>query len=245
MIACKTSHDILAPALHGDRPARALRGIQHDASITARFGKLAAEQVSLSTEQRYAQHKRLFGPQGLFGQFNADIERLGRQAPALEDMARLAIDERIRNAEQALAFVLAQNHRRRASHNPFRDHSREALCCVVFDESGLFTLVERYAAYEAMRQSDSDFFIKLIATTRGVVERRIVFYGLLEHFDRLLPIEQSIYPENYRQVQQAHLEREEQLYGPLQLEATLAELLEAVSPLDLLRQVQGHKDGMR
>ncbi|MFJ3481956.1 hypothetical protein ACIPL1_01095 [Pseudomonas sp. NPDC090202] len=240
MIACKTSHDILAPALHDDRPARALKGIQNEP-----LKKLVAEQANLSAEQLYAQHKRLFGPQGVFDQFNADIERLGRQAPALEDMTLLAIDERIGHAEQALAFVLAQNHRRQACHNPFRGHSREALCCVVFDESGLFTMVERYAAYEAMRQSDSDFFIKLIATTRGVVERRIVFYGLLEHFDRLLPIEQCIYPDNYRQVQQAHLQREERLYGPLLLDGSLAELLESVSPLDLLRQVQSHNDGMR
>lgn len=41
--------------------------------------------------------------------------------------------------------------------------------------------------------------------------------GLLEHFDALLPIEQSIYPVDYRLAQQRHTDQEEALYGRLEL----------------------------
>jgi hypothetical protein len=144
----------------------------------------------------------------------------------------------LQEAEQAVAFALAQSNRRMAAINPFAGLRREALCVVVFDDSGTYTLVERYAAYQAVRQSDADIFIKLIATTRGVVERRIVFRGLLEHYDRLLPIEKSIYPEGYRSVQQGHLDREEALYGPLKMEDDILTLLATMSAAELLERVQ-------
>lgn len=211
---------------------------QGNRAFTRDFQRLLDRQGAMSRDQLQAIHRQWFGPQGLFATFCAEIERLGRQAPALDDLTRLGSARRRQEAEQAVAFALAQSNRRGATHNPFSGRKREALCCVIFDESGAYTLVERYAAYEAMRQGDSEFFIKLIATTRGVVERRIVFKGLLEHFDRLLPLEKSIYPGAYREVQLAHLEREEGLYGPLKLEDSLVTLLETVTPLDLLKQIQ-------
>jgi hypothetical protein len=69
------------------------------------------------------------------------------------------------------------------------------------------------------------------------VERRIVFRGLLEHFDGLLPIEQSIYPLNYRRAQQSHLDREEALYGKLELDKPIYALLEEHSPEWLLENL--------
>lgn len=201
------------------------------------FQRLVDEQSQLSREQLSELHKQWLGPHGVFATFSAEVERLGRQAPALDDLSSLGSPERMNQAERAVAFALAQSNRRRATNNPFGSRSRQDLCCVVFDESCAYTLAERYAAYEAMRQSDSDFFIKLIATTRGVTERRIVFHGLLEHYDRLLPIEKSIYPEAYRDVQQTHLDREEGLYGPLMLGDSLVAIFETVTPKDLLNQI--------
>jgi hypothetical protein len=218
---------------------------QRDQGVMSDFQRLLDRQSAMSRDQLQAVHRQWFGPQGLFAAFCAEIERLGRQAPSLDDLTRLRSARRRQEAELAVAFALAQSHRRGAAHNPFNGRQREALCCVIFDESGAYTLVERYAAYEAMRQGDSEFFIKLIATTRGVVERRIVFQGLLEHFDRLLPLEKSIYPGAYREVQLAHLEREEGLYGPLKLEDSLVTLLETVTPLDLLKQIQSPEDPLR
>jgi hypothetical protein len=209
------------------------------------FQRLVDEQAALSSDQLHGLHKQWLGPQGLFATFSAEVDRLGRQAPALEDQPRLDDPARQQAVERAVTFVLAQSNRRGAVDNPFNGRSRADLCCVVFDESGANTLVERYAAYAAMCQSHSDFFIKLIATTRGVVERRIVFKGLLEHFDRLLPVEKCIYPEGYRDVQQAHLDREEARYGPLLLSDNVLSLLETMSPLDLLEQIQEPFDSLR
>lgn len=210
----------------------------HSSAVSIAFQQLVDEQSQLSRDQLSELHKQWLGPHGVFATFSAEVERLGRQAPALDDLSSLGSAERTDEAERAVAFALAQSNRRRAANNPFGSRSRQALCCVVFDETGAYTLAERYAAYEAMRQSDSDFFIKLIATTRGVTERRVVFRGLLEHYDRLLPIEKSIYPEAYRDVQQAHLDREEGLYGPLILGDSLVAIFETVTPKDLLNQIQ-------
>lgn len=215
-----------------------------DMDASTAFQQLVEEQSRLSRDQLSEMHKQWLGPHGVLATFSAEVERLGRQAPALDDLCELSGAERMNEAERAVAFALAQSNRRRAANNPFGSRSRQELCCVVFDESRAYTLAERYAAYEAMRQSDSDFFIKLIATTRGVTERRIVFRGLLEHYDRLLPIEKSIYPEAYRDVQQAHLDREEGLYGPLMLGDSLHNLLTRMTPLDLLKQVKLPTDAM-
>lgn len=209
----------------------------HSSDVSAAFQQLVDEQSQLSRDQLSELHKQWLGPHGIFATFSAEVERLGRQAPALDELCSLGSAERTNEAERAVAFALAQSNRRRAANNPFGSRSRQDLCCVVFDETGAYTLAERYAAYEAMRQSDSDFFIKLIATTRGVTERRIVFRGLLEHYDRLLPIEKSIYPEAYRDVQQTHLDREEGLYGPLILGDSLAAIFETVTPKELLNQI--------
>ncbi|WP_240356894.1 hypothetical protein [Pseudomonas sp. 15A4] len=167
----------------------------HSSDVSTAFQQLVDEQSQLSRDQLSELHKQWLGPHGIFATFSAEVERLGRQAPALDDLCSLGSAERTNEAERAVAFALAQSNRRRAANNPFGSRSRQDLCCVVFNETGAYTLAERYAAYEAMRQSDSDFFIKLIATTRGVTERRIVFRGLLEHYDRLLPIEKASTPK--------------------------------------------------
>lgn len=215
------------------------RPLVTDRQVKIHFKRMVNQQAALEKDHLYALHKQWFGPRGLLPTFCAEIEQLGRQAPALDDLNAIESPQRLQEAELALVFALAQSNRRGAVTNPFSGRKREALCCAVFDESGAYTLVERFAAYEAIRQGDSEFFIKLIATTRGVVERRIVFRGLLEHFDRLLPLEKSIYPAAYREVQQAHLDREEGLYGPLMLDDSVVVLLQKMSPVDLLKQVLG------
>lgn len=218
-------------------PALCARSV--DADTQGLFLHLAEQQALLTADQLYRRQSELFGPQGIFAEFSAQVSREGRQARVFEDIAQIKDPRRVMEIDAAVDFALSVHHRRDPAANPFHAHSRESLCCVVYDESNAFTFVERYAAYEAIRLMDSDFFIKLIATTRGVVERRIVFHGLLEHFDRLLPVEKSIYPANYREVQQGHLNREEAIYGRLQLEKPLNELLGEVSPTLLLERVQG------
>jgi len=201
------------------------------------FNKLAARQATLSNAQLSDQQGQLLGPRGLLMNFGRQIARLGRQAPLLEDVLELEDGARMELAERSVRFVLGQLDRCTACDNPFSGNTRELLCCVVFDERAPYTLAERYAASEALRQQDARFFFKLIATTVNTVERRFVFQGLLEHFDRLLPIEQSIYPPDYRQVQQSHLDREETLYGKLELDKPISQLLEEHSPEWLLKNM--------
>ena len=199
--------------------------------------KLVVRQAALSNTQLIDQQAQLLGPRGLLMNFGRQIARLGRQAPLLEDLLELEDGERMELAEHSVRFVLGQHERCTACDNPFSGNTRELLCCVVFDEDAPYTLAERYAASEALRQLDAQFFFRLIATTVNTVERRFVFQGLLEHFDRLLPIEQSIYPPDYRQVQQKHLEREEALYGKLELDKPVSKLLEEHSPEWLLENI--------
>lgn len=201
------------------------------------FHDLVHEQASYGMDHLRELHRIWLGPRGLFASLSAEIEQLGRQAPGLDDLLTLDCPERLESAERAVAFALAKSNRRLPAANPFRGLAREALCCIAFDEAAGYTLVERYVAYEAMRQGDSEFFIKLIATTRGVSERRIVFRGLLEHYDRLMPLEKCIFPDDYRAVQQGCLSHEEALNGPLTFDDDVGVLLEKMTPLQLLKKL--------
>lgn len=207
--------------------------------VMSRFQRLVEQQSDLSRDELGELHRKWLSPRGLLPTVASQIDRLGRLAPMLADLKQLATPERRKQAERCTAFALARSNRRDAVANPFLGEQREELCCMVFGAPDRHTWVERWVAWETIRQGDSEYFAKLIATTRGVVERRVVFQGLLEHYDRLLPVEQSIYPEGYRDVQHAHLEREQSLYGRLELSDRLDTLLRTVSPADLLRQL-GH-----
>lgn len=223
-----------------DGPPRCLSGnVLHGGQGDAlrAFQRLAARQATMSKAELSDLQAHLLGPRGLLMNVSRQVARLGRQAPVLEEILELEDRQRMALAEDSARFVLGQHDRCAACENPFSGKTREFLCCVVFDDDAPYALVERYAASEALRQQDGQFFFKLIATTRHTVERRLVFQGLLEHFDGLLPIEQSIYPHNYRRAQQSHLDREEELYGKLALDKPIRVLLEEHSPEWLLENL--------
>ena len=198
------------------------------------YSQLAAEQALLSKKERLKLNTYLVGPAGLFAAFSTQVAEQGRQAPYLQGLPETDPATPRTQTEQAVEFALARHHRRAFAENPFVGLSRQALCCVVYDDSGRSNLAERYAANEALRSLDSLYFIKLIATTYHTVERRLVFRGLLEHFDALMPIEQSIYQDGYRDVQQGYLDREEKLYGPLKLSKPLSVIFTEQTPESLL-----------
>jgi hypothetical protein len=221
------------------RPGQSSRRDPHLPGFNAKsdFRQLCARQSVLPVTQLVELQSRLLGPGGLFAKLSRQIRGQGRQASLLQDLAKLQGRERQAMAEQAVQFVLGVHGQRSPTGNPFRNMSRESLCYAVFNDNLSYTAVERYAAGEALRARDSEYFIKLIATTRDTVERRIVFHGLLEHFDGLLPIEKSIYPLNYRTVQQAHLDQEEALYGKLTLGEPVSSILEKHTPEWLLNNL--------
>lgn len=201
------------------------------------YPRLAAEQSLLCKKVLRKMHTDLMGPGGLFANFSTQVAEQGRQAPDLQSLTEAEQTLPPTLTDLAVEFALSVQNRRPYLENPFTGFTREQLCCVVYDESRGTHLAERYAANEALRAADSGFFIFLIATTRDTVERRLVFQGLLEHFDALLPIEQSIYLYGYREVQQLYLEREEELYGALLLDKTLSQLFVEQTPQDLMASV--------
>ncbi|MDO7929974.1 hypothetical protein Q6A51_24660 [Pseudomonas sp. KFB-139] len=222
-----------------EQPHQSVRLALHASGIAVLmdFQHLAARQSALSMAQLSEQQANLLGPKGLFARFSQEIPQLGRQASVFEDLYEIKDRDHQLLVEKTVRFILGRYRRREVTQNPFTGMSREFLCCVVYDEAAPYTQAERYAAGEALRQRDSEYFAKLIATTRDTVERRIVFHGLLEHFDGLLPVEQSIYPLNYRAVQQSHLDHEEALYGNLDLTQPLSVIFETHTPEWLLENL--------
>ncbi|MCF5707330.1 hypothetical protein GIV19_08505 [Pseudomonas syringae] len=231
---------LIGPQSHPDQSSR-LDSYTANINRTTDFQELAARQSMLSRATLVQQQAALLGPSGPFAKLSRQVREQGRQAPVLKDLANLHDRTRKTFAEQAALFVLGALCRRPPSDNPFYKMPRERLCCVLFDDTSHYTLVERFAASDALKRSDSEYFAKLIATTQNTVERRIVFRGLLEHFDRLLPIEKSIYPLDYRCVQQAHLDHEEKLYGRLELDQPIGVIFETREPQWLLDQLHGRQ----
>ncbi|MEE4957618.1 hypothetical protein V2K54_11965 [Pseudomonas alliivorans] len=235
MTVCLVRQDSLSDQSSRQDPHRT------DTNWMTDFQQLAARQSVLSRAVLVQQQAALLGPAGQLARFSRLVREQARQAPVFQDLERLQDRKRKSLAEQAMLFALGAFGRRPPADNPFCSMAREYLCCVIFDDTGLYTLVERYAAAEALKYGDSQYFAKLIATTRNTVERRIVFHGLLEHFDRLLPIEKSIYPLDYRSAQQAHLDHEESLYGKLELKQPISVIFETREPqwlLDHLPELQ-------
>lgn len=212
-----------------------------EADCLLAFRKLSQRQARMSAQKLNELHDRLLGPKGIFVRLGRQLEQQGRQAPLLDDMAQLCGPERRTLADKAVCYALSYHNRRTVSWNPFRAASRERLCWMVYDKNAPFILVERYVALLALHQRDGIFFSRLIETTRGSVERRIMFCGLLEHHDALLPVERSVYPATYRAAQQSHLDQEESVYGPLNLDQSVLVLLETRGPKKLLKQVMGQQ----
>jgi hypothetical protein len=199
---------------------------------------LAAQQARLTKDELRDLQARVAGPRGVLVEFSTQVARQGRQAPQVVQLLEDCDPRHMALTEGALRYVLARHHRRSFARNPLVGLPRATLSCVVYDESAPFNLAERYAASEALHALDSRYFVQLIATTYNTVERRLVFQGLLEHFDALLPVEQSIYLDGYREAQQGYLDREELLYGHLDLGKPLSLILAEQTPASLLASLE-------
>ena len=202
---------------------------------------LAARQSAMPKHQLQELQARICGPSGLLAAFATQVAEQGRQAPDLLVLPDSADPLRRLLTERSIKFALARHHRRAFARNPFAGMPRSSLCAVVYDDTRTYNLAERYAASEELRASDSRYFVKLIATTCDTVERRLVFQGLIEHFDALLPVEQSIYLDGYREVQVEHLQREEALYGKLNLRGPMYVLLNEQPPQSLVTSLEAHE----
>lgn len=147
------------------------------------------------------------------------VQRADAEVPASDDPARL------RQAKQATESLYGR------APNPFAGRSRAELSAIVYDESGAYTVNERYAAANQRTELDQRFwapvFQRAVASGdwRPVIEAALVFYAALS------PLEQTAYPANYPQLMRQYLELynlQPQAPLPPQQQADLLQMMESV-----------------
>lgn len=162
--------------------------------------------------------------------------RRGAAAIAQADSERpdSADPARLKQAEQATESLYGR------AANPFAGRSRAELSAIVYDESGAYTVNERYAAANQRTELDNRFWAPVFqrALTTGdwrpVVEAGLVFYASLS------PLERTAYPPNYVQLMQQYLALDDlkpEASLPPKQQADLVHMLESLvlpsSPLAL------------
>ncbi|MBP0598746.1 hypothetical protein J8I26_11555 [Herbaspirillum sp. LeCh32-8] len=122
------------------------------------------------------------------------IARADSELPPSDDPAR------IKQARQATDSLYGR------AANPFSGLSRAELSAIVYDESGAYTVNERYAAANQRTELDQRFWAPVFQRAvssgdwRPVIEAALVFYAGLS------PLEQTAYPANYAQLMRQYLE---------------------------------------
>lgn len=153
--------------------------------------------------------------------------RRGAEAIAQADRERpdSADPVRLRQAEQATESLYGR------AANPFAGRSRAELSAIIYDESGAYTVNERYAAANQRAELDHRFWAPVFqrAMTSGdwrpVIEAGLAFYASLS------PLERTAYPPNYVQLMQQYLALDSLRPGaplPPQQQADLVRMLESL-----------------
>ncbi|WP_343584131.1 hypothetical protein, partial [Herbaspirillum sp.] len=147
------------------------------------------------------------------------VAQADRERPDSADPARL------KQAGQATESLYGR------APNPFAGRSRAELSAIVYDESGAYTVNERYAAANQRTELDNRFWAPVFqrALTTGdwrpVIEAGLAFYASLS------PLERTAYPPNYAQLMQQYLALDSlQPASPLppQQQADLVHMLESL-----------------
>lgn len=125
----------------------------------------------------------------------ANKARRDGEVPDTDNPALLA------RARQATAYIADLARGDHAVANPFAGLSSEQLSNIIYDDSGTFTVNERYAAYRASYDIEQTWRQKAAAQAMaeyGSTGKLTAFFSsALGHFNGLLAIEQARYPENY------------------------------------------------
>ncbi|WP_145964328.1 hypothetical protein [Chromobacterium phragmitis] len=129
-----------------------------------------------------------------------------QQKPSDPDPARQKL------AADANAFLEADGKNSQHALNPFAGLSREELDAVASDDSGRYTVNERRAAYLEAYDKEQAWRRQVMAAGQAEREatgsRRHFYEEILNHYQALPPLEQSLYPASYSQKLQAHIQRE-------------------------------------
>jgi len=185
----------------------------------------ATQKPSLSTAELRAVHSRTHSADSpwrnkLLGQMNT----LGKNAPALSELPATNDPNRLAQARQAADFLYASHTLGSTSGSPYSDLSRDTLSDIIYDESGEYTDVERYAALRTRNDQDEAFKVQL-GQLIFQPDQRLLYKGILEYYDALSPIEQVVYPDNHRETWQNLLDNEELRFGKLDPKLNVWELL--------------------
>ena len=147
------------------------------------------------------------------------IAHADSEVPASSDPQRL---QQSRQATESLYGRAA---------NPFAGLSRAELSAIVYDESGAYTVNERYAAANQRTAVDQQFWTPVFQQALESGNWQPVITAALAFYATLSPLEQTAYPANYVQLLQQYLDLYQwQPQSPLppQQQLDLARMLETL-----------------
>ncbi|MGE5467597.1 MAG: hypothetical protein ACM3Y9_09260 [Ignavibacteria bacterium] len=107
----------------------------------------------------------------------------------------------VARAGKATTFMAATRAGSASASNPFAGLSREQLYDVVFDDSGAYTFNERAAAFTELSRQEGQWRDKVSADAaaeyKATGKLTKFFSSVLDHFNSLPAIQQSLYPADY------------------------------------------------
>lgn len=115
--------------------------------------------------------------------------------------------------------------------NPFAGWSRAELSAIVYDESGAYTINERYAAANQRTELDQRFWAPVFQRALDSGDWKPVITAALVFYASLSALEQTAYPDNYAQLLQQYLDLyqlQPQAPLPPQQQIDLARMLETL-----------------
>lgn len=115
--------------------------------------------------------------------------------------------------------------------NPFAGWSRAELSAIVYDESGAYTINERYAAANQRTELDQKFWAPVFQRALDSGDWKPVITAALVFYASLSALEQTAYPDNYAQLLQQYLDLyqlQPQAPLPPQQQIDLARMLETL-----------------
>ncbi len=108
--------------------------------------------------------------------------------------------QRLRQARQATESLYGR------ADNPFAYKSRAELSAIVYDESGSYTVNERYAAANQRTELDQKFWAPVFQRALESGDWKPVITAALVFYASLSALEQTAYPDNYAQLLQQYLD---------------------------------------
>lgn len=108
--------------------------------------------------------------------------------------------QRLRQARQATESLYGR------ADNPFAYKSRAELSAIIYDESGSYTVNERYAAANQRTELDQKFWAPVFQRALESGDWKPVITAALVFYASLSALEQTAYPDNYAQLLQQYLD---------------------------------------